>query len=82
MKQRILLFAGVRSASGLDHIDIDVDDDATAQVVLDELERQLPDSGGLIRISRLAIDGRYVGNDEQVGHCSGEFALIPPVSGG
>lgn len=82
MTQRILLFAGVRAASGLDHVDVDIQEGDTAKVVLEKIAHRLPESAGLIRISRLASDGAYVRDDDSVGDRSGELALIPPVSGG
>ncbi|MEL6105351.1 MAG: MoaD/ThiS family protein [Planctomycetota bacterium] len=82
MTHRILLFAGVRAASGLDHIELDIQDGDTAKTVLEKLAERLPESAGLIRISRLASNGAYVNDGDSVGGRRGELALIPPVSGG
>ena len=79
---RILLFAGVRAASGMDHVELEIDAEESVRDVLRKLEQRLPDSAGLIRISRLAIDGAYVNEDDVIADRAGELALIPPVSGG
>ena len=82
MTHRILLFAGVRAATGLDHIDLEIEDGDTVHVILERLQRRLPDSAGLIQISRLAVDGSYLTDEQKLGTTVGELALIPPVSGG
>lgn len=82
MTHRILLFAGVRAATGLDHVDLDIDVGDTVEVILEKLQQRLPDSAGLIRISRLAVDGSYLSDHQTLGTTPGELALIPPVSGG
>ncbi len=79
---QVLLFAGVRDAAGCDRVTVSVSDRSDASEILDALAEQLPTVAGLIRVSRLAIGGRYVGGDHRIESFDDEFALIPPVSGG
>lgn len=79
---QVLLFAGVREAAGRETIEIDCGPDPTASDVIEHLADRLPDAAALIRISRLAVEGRYVSSDFSLSGCEGELALIPPVSGG
>lgn len=79
---RILLFAGVRDAAGCDYIEVDVQDPATASDVIESAATAVPDAAELIRISRLAVDGRYVDGAYRLNPSDLELALIPPVSGG
>lgn len=79
---RILLFAGVREIAGIDGIELDVSLPTSASDMLARLAEQIPDASELVRVSRLAVDGRYVGGDYVIDDSAGELALIPPVSGG
>ncbi|QDV46301.1 Molybdopterin synthase sulfur carrier subunit [Stieleria neptunia] len=79
---RILLFAGVRDAAGCDVANVAVDHPVTAAKVIESVAAQIPAAAPLIGVSRLAVDGRYVGPDHVIRHADVELALIPPVSGG
>ena len=82
MQLRVLLFAGVRASAGTDFVDVSLDDNATASQVITAVAGQFQDAADLIRISRLAVDGKYVAADQLINQPDGELALIPPVSGG
>lgn len=82
MQLRVLLFAGVRAATGTDFIDVSLADNSTALQVVAAVAAQYPDVADLIQISRLAVDGKYVAADQVINQPVGEVALIPPVSGG
>ena len=79
---RVLLFAGVRDKAGTDAIELPIDRPVVAAEVIAALSNRFPEAADLIRISRLAVDGGYVGNDHPIDAEANEIALIPPVSGG
>ena len=82
MQLRILLFAAIRDAADADSVDIAMQDSPSASDIIDAVADRFPKVAGLIRVSRLAVDGQYVGNEYVVEKPEAEFALIPPVSGG
>ena len=79
---RILLFAGIRDAAGIDVVEIDLDPSARVSDLLGAIAAKIPQPAPLIQVSRLAIDGQYVAPEHVIGHPHSELALIPPVSGG
>ncbi|TWU37695.1 ThiS family protein [Novipirellula aureliae] len=81
MKIDVLLFAAIRDLANQDSIEIEVSKDATAVDVLNAVGKHLPAIGPLLPSCRIALDSRYVGNDQVVADAT-EIALIPPVSGG
>ncbi|TWU39237.1 MoaD/ThiS family protein [Novipirellula artificiosorum] len=81
MKFNVLLFAAVREAADADAIAIELNDDATAKDVLEEVAQRLPSVSGLLPACRVALDSRYVAPDTAVAAAT-EIAIIPPVSGG
>ncbi|MCC9603250.1 MoaD/ThiS family protein [Stieleria sp. JC731] len=82
MKIEILLFAALRDAAGESSIRVDADGIETAGDLISTVADVLPEVAQLIRHSRLAIDGAYVGEQTAIDASASEFALIPPVSGG
>ncbi len=78
----VLLFAGVREKAERDVIELPIDPPVPVDQVLRELADRIPQAAALIAVSRLAVDGRYVGSDEVIEADAAEVALIPPVSGG
>ena len=78
----MLLFAGVREKADADSVDVPLSPPASASAVIESLVEQIPDAADLIRVSRLAVGGSYVGGDHVIDADDVEVALIPPVSGG
>lgn len=78
----MLLFAGVREKADADSVDVPLSPPVSASALLESLVEQIPDAADLIRVSRLAVGGSYVGTDHVVDTNDVEIALIPPVSGG
>ncbi|MEM6470108.1 MAG: MoaD/ThiS family protein [Planctomycetota bacterium] len=80
-KIQIMLFAGVRDASGNSVAEIDFIGKSAGDLI-EQLACDIPVSADLIRNSRLAVNGNFVGSDAILDDFSSELALIPPVSGG
>lgn len=83
MEYPIKIFAGIREAIGSDCISVQLDDGVTAKEVKERLAKQYPQSSDLIRLSRIAVSQAFVRDEDRLAlPPGGEFALIPPVSGG
>jgi molybdopterin synthase catalytic subunit len=78
----VKLFAGLREAAGAGEVEVEVEDGATADGLLDEL-RQLPGLGEVLTRMRVrvAVNRQYV-DGAQVLSEGDEVALVPPISGG
>ena len=78
----VKLFAGLREAAGAGQIEVELDDGATTESLLDEL-RKRPGLEGILTAMpvRVAVNRSYV--DGQTELVEGdEVALVPPISGG
>ena len=78
---RVLLFAGLRDAAGVDSLQIVAPPISKASDLMRALEDRYPELITWLRRSRLAVNQRFVTPDELVDNVA-EIALIPPVSGG
>ncbi len=82
MRVRVLLFAMLRQRAGVDSLELELADGATANDALDALRRQAGLEDLIERMPlRVAINREYV--PESTALAAGdELAVIPPVSGG
>jgi molybdopterin synthase catalytic subunit len=78
---RVRYFAAARDAAGIDDEAIDVADRCTVADVRALLLRRRPALARVLRQSRLAVDQRFVADDDVVAP-DAEVAVIPPVAGG
>ena len=78
---RVLYFASVRDAIGLDHEDVDLPDHGEASELIAALARRHPRAARLLGVSRLAVDQEFARGPVRLSS-SAEVAVIPPVSGG
>jgi sulfur-carrier protein len=81
VRVRVQLFALARQVAGCDAVEVELQAGATIASLRKELERQAPQSPGLLRHSMFAVDSRYV-PDDFVLSPDADVACIPPVSGG
>ncbi len=81
MKLQILLFAAIRTKLGADQIDVEVDDDACVDDLLQIIGRCWPAVADLLPSCRVAIDQAFAEPSERLRE-GVEIAVIPPVSGG
>ncbi|MEZ4453717.1 MAG: molybdenum cofactor biosynthesis protein MoaE [Nannocystaceae bacterium] len=81
MRLSVLVFAGLRSALGRDHVDLEVPDGATAGDLVRALAEAHPALRGPLQAARVAVDQAFVGDDAPLRE-GVEVAIIPPVSGG
>ncbi|XZE55355.1 MoaD/ThiS family protein [Planctomycetaceae bacterium SH139] len=80
----VQLFAGAAAAAQQNLLRVELpspDTALTAQELLAQLAACCPPLAPLLGSCRLAVNGRYVGNDAMLDPAA-EIALIPPVSGG
>ena len=80
-KVKVRLFAGAKDALRTDEVLTQIPVEGTVSDLLRHLEDAYPESIGLLRACRVAVDCRFAGPDEKV-PAEAEVALIPPVSGG
>jgi molybdopterin synthase catalytic subunit/molybdopterin synthase sulfur carrier subunit len=78
---RVLLFAGARSALGMNYVDVTMPAGATMADLRGELANRFPRLAPLIASSRFALQTDFAA-DDTVFHQAAEIAWIPPVSGG
>jgi molybdopterin converting factor small subunit len=81
MNVQVRLFAVARDIAGVDAVDVEVAEPASARDVARALVEQVPALAQVVSHSILAVDGDLA-PDEMVVQPSAEVALIPPVSGG
>lgn len=81
MRLTVLVFAGLRSALGRDHVVLEVAAGATAGDLLRALAAAHPGLAGALAAARVAVDQVFVGADAPLRE-GVEVAIIPPVSGG
>ena len=78
---RVKLFAAARSLLGADEVEVETSAGATAADLKQALAAAAPEFAQLASVSRIAVNARYVADDEAI-DAGGEVACIPPVSGG
>jgi molybdopterin synthase catalytic subunit/molybdopterin synthase sulfur carrier subunit len=78
---KVLAFAGARDVLGADEIAWPLDDATTAASLLEALVARYAALAPMRRSLRLAVNGRYAG-DEDVVRDGDEVAVLPPVAGG
>lgn len=81
MTVRVLYFARVREALGLDSEDVEVTDGATVQDVLESLVSRHDIVRVLLPALRTGVNDRYAARDTTL-RDGDEIALLSPVSGG
>lgn len=81
MKIHVRPFAAFRELLGSDHLELEVDDDATAESVFRNLFADRTDIDALIRSTMFAVNRDYVDGNHAL-HDGDELSLLPPVAGG
>lgn len=80
---RVLFFATAREAVGHRELQLAVAPGGTAAVeLLRTLAHQYPRLAGVVRGSRLVVNGRFVDGTSVVVRPGDELAIHPPYSGG
>jgi len=84
MKLNVLLFAAIRTKLGVEQVEVEVPDHATARDLLQIMGSCWPEIADLLPSCRVAIDERFAEHDERFAAFDEgvEIAVIPPVSGG
>jgi molybdopterin synthase sulfur carrier subunit len=77
----VFLFAAVREAVGSDQITIQTPLPTTAAALRKILAQLDPQLDRWLAVSRLAVDRRFVADEDPI-ESAKEIAVIPPVSGG
>lgn len=75
------LFAGLRAAAGCDSIEVDLPTHAGPAEILAAVGSALPQAAGFMKVSRVALDDRFLTEAAELSQGS-RLAIIPPVSGG
>lgn len=81
MRIRLLLFALYREITGVEELDVDVQDGSSAAAALLALRERDPRFGALPERPAVAVNREYAALDTQLRE-GDELALIPPVAGG
>jgi molybdopterin converting factor subunit 1 len=81
MRVTVRLFARLRDITGAADLVRDVEPDATASTVWQQLVREFPDLAAYERSLSTAINADYARMGDPV-HDGDEVAFLPPVSGG
>ncbi|HQY88504.1 MAG TPA: molybdopterin converting factor subunit 1 [Tepidisphaeraceae bacterium] len=81
MRITVRFFAILRDRAGLDQIELDLNDGATASTARDEIARRFELIASMLPRVALAVNREYVKGDHAL-KTGDELALIPPVSGG
>lgn len=76
----VLLFASYADAVGRSTLELDIDEGATVQDVIEHV-RSMTDSHRLPPAPMVAVNERYASRDRSL-QSGDEVALIPPVAGG
>lgn len=77
----VFLFAAVREAVGSDQVKIQTPLPTTAAALRKILAQLDPQLDRWLAVSRLAVDRRFVADEDPIESAT-EIAVIPPVSGG
>ena len=78
---RVLCFAQLKDRVGQSELTLSLPATPTGQTLLNALRERHPVAGGLLEVSRLAVNCEFVSDQVQL-HDGDEVAVIPPVSGG
>jgi molybdopterin converting factor small subunit len=81
MKIRLRMFAILRERSGIAETEIELADDATVAVAMEQVGRRFGKIVDLLPRTVAAVNLSYAGPTDRL-HEGDELALIPPVSGG
>lgn len=81
MKVTVKLFATLRHAAGWAERGVDLEDDATIDVLIDHLAAREPQLNLAQRTLYVAVNQEYADRDRVLSD-GDEVALFPPVSGG
>jgi sulfur-carrier protein len=81
MNIKLKLFSIAKDLAGFEERVLHLQEGASAEAVLDELELLDPRFSDLCSSVRVAVNYTYVTNDHLL-HDGDEVAVIPPVSGG
>ena len=81
MKLQIRLFATLKDRAGQDHIDVNLDEPATVQTLLDVLTAVHPDLAPILPTTLIAVNKNFASLTTPIAP-GDEVALFPPVSGG
>lgn len=82
MKITVELFAGIADAVGTNKIEMNLESPASCFALRRWLEEHFPETTSLLSVSRIAINGHYACEEEQLVCEHDEIAILPPVSGG
>ena len=77
----VFLFAAVREVVGSDQVTIQTPLPTTASALRKILSQRYPQIDTWLAVSRLAVDRRFVADEDPIESAT-EIAVIPPVSGG
>jgi molybdopterin converting factor subunit 1 len=81
MNIRVLVFAHLKELIGSGTMDITLNDGATGDDLLNELETSFPQIKTHRKYLKLSMNGEYIDDKTPVEH-DAEVAIFPPVSGG
>lgn len=82
MKVRLLAFASARDAIGSGELDVELQPEATLEMLLRDLEDRYPQLAAIRTRLAIAVNGEIVEDLEIRPEPGSEIALLPPVSGG
>jgi len=81
MKIKVKLYASFREIVGAKEQDVDVDDDTTVQMLLDDYIKRFPQIGRFREHVILSVNKEY-GHPNRKLKDGDEVSFLPPVSGG
>lgn len=81
MKTNILLFSYLKEKAQRPLIEVEINNPLKPEELFLLIEDELPALKGLLINSKVAMNGDYLNDDEQI-LPGEEIAIIPPVSGG
>lgn len=81
MKIEVKLFATMKDRAGKPKIEVELDEPATVQQLLDAISTQYPALESSVEIALVSVNKAFAGEDTAV-NPTDEVAIFPPVSGG
>ena len=81
MKVKVLFFASLKDISGESAIELELEENATVNLVKIKITLMYPKLEPLLKYVRIAINQEFA-NAETVINNGDELAILPPVSGG
>lgn len=80
---KVLFFAKSREVSGVPELELELDEGADTNALLQQLKDKFPGLDSVMKTCVLAVNMDYLAPDESVQLKQGdEVAIIPPLSGG